>query len=61
MPAMRAMTDKRLNKAVARCSEMTQREACDLLQNSFPLWIGYEKSQENKAKNKVAAEKRHKI
>ena len=61
MPTMRAMTDKRLNKAVKRCSGMTPSEAWDLLQNSFPIWIGYAKSQENKAKNKVASEKRYKI
>lgn len=61
MPTMRAMTDKRLQKAVKRCSGMTPSEAWSLLENSFPTWIGYEKSQEIKAKNKVAAEKRRKI
>lgn len=57
---MRPMTDRRLKRAVERASGLTQEKAWNLLQSSFPMWIGEEKSLENKERNKVAAAKRRK-
>lgn len=48
MIKMRRLTDRRINRAVERCSGMTPNEAFNLLQNSLPMPVGWEKQQENR-------------